>query len=74
MKALSDNSTIAAYAVIRNTIFSEYLDNRLYLIDLYMDAVGKVLAKEPIKADVFIDKLINFYVKIINLEQQYFLK
>jgi|LakMenEpi03Aug12_release.lakeMendotaPanAssembly.Ray.scaffolds.fasta_scaffold2899640_1 hypothetical protein len=74
MKALSDNSTIAAYAVVRNTIFSEYLDNRLYLIDLYMDAVGKVLAKEAIKADVFIDKLINFYLKIINLEQQYFLK
>ena len=39
-----------------------------------MDAVGKVLAKEPIKADVFIDKLITCYLLVINSEQDYFLK
>lgn len=55
MKSLSDNCTIAAYAEIRNAIFIEYFDNRLYLIDLTMDTIGKVLAKEAPKAEVFID-------------------
>jgi hypothetical protein len=39
MNVLEENQTIAAYANIRNAIFVEYFDNRLYLIELFMDYV-----------------------------------
>jgi hypothetical protein len=39
MNVLGENQTIADYANIRNAIFLEYFDNRLYLIELFMDCV-----------------------------------
>jgi hypothetical protein len=68
MNALNENQTIAVYADVRNAIFAEYFDNRMYLVDLYMDYIASILSTEGLRVDVFADILIQSYTYLINQE------
>lgn len=72
MNALGENQTIAAFANIRNSVFAEYFDNRLYLIELYLDCVMQTCQRECLSVDEFSATLVKEYLRLISEEEAYF--
>ena len=67
---------------IETKIYAEYFDHRLYLIELYLDAVTRILdqriaikdilAPAKISLDGYIQNLIERYSYVMSLEESYF--
>ena len=72
MTLLSRECHIADYASLRNQIFSEYFENRMYLLEQYLHAITCIFEADGVTASEFLGVFSAKFLKLISDEQNYF--
>jgi hypothetical protein len=74
LKLFAEFGHITEYAEVRSQIFEEYfMDHRMYLLELYLNAITKIFELDEIPAYEFVDKFMTKYLAMMTREKQYFI-
>ena len=72
MSLLCRECHIAEYASLRNALFNEYFENRMYLLETYLHALGRTFEADGVTASEFLGAFLAKYLRLISDEQKYF--
>ena len=59
---------IAEYATLRNALFYEYFENRMYLLEQYLHALGRIFEADGVAAGEFLGAFLAKYLRLISDE------
>ena len=72
MALLCRECHIAEYATLRNALFYEYFENRMYLMEQYLHALTRIFEADGVQANDFLGAFLAKYLRLISDEQKYF--
>ena len=72
MALLSRECHIAEYASLRNQLFYEYFENRMYLLEQYLHAITRIFESDGVTASEFLGVFLAKFLRLISDEQNYF--
>ena len=68
MALLCKECHIAEYATLRNALFYEYFENRMYLLEQYLHALGRIFENDGVAAGEFLGAFLAKYLRLISDE------
>ena len=72
MALLCKECHIAEYAALRNALFYEYFESRMYLLEQYLHALARIFENDGVRAGEFLGAFLAKYLRLISDEQKYF--